>query len=57
MYTTHIQEIIESTNINGKGYGFIVDKDTTLIAHPDKSLNGANISKLGGVLMALNMYE
>ncbi len=56
VYTTHIQEIIESTNINGKGYGFIVDKDGTVIAHPDKSLNGKNISSIGGsdLLESLN---
>ena len=48
MFTTHIQEIIEETNINGKGYGFIVDKDGTIIAHADSSLNGQNYSALSG---------
>lgn len=48
LYTTHIQEIIESTDINGKGYGFIVDKSGMVIAHPDKSLNGTNFNDFSG---------
>ena len=47
-YTTHIQEVIESTNINGMGYGFIVDKNGTVIAHPDTSLNGTDFNKASG---------
>jgi len=60
VYTTHIQEIIESTNINGKGYGFIVDKSGTVIAHPDKSLNGTNFNDVYGgadLMTNLNMSE
>ncbi|MBO4876760.1 MAG: response regulator [Ruminococcus sp.] len=48
MYTTHIQEIIESTSLNGKGYGFIVDKNGTVIAHSDHTLNGINFSEVKG---------
>ena len=48
VYTTHLQEVIESTNIKGKGYGFIVDKNGTVVAHPDKSLNGTNYYKFNG---------
>lgn len=48
MYTTHIQEIIEETSINGKGYGFIVDKNGMVIAHSDSSLNGINYSQVSG---------
>ena len=56
VYTTHIQEIIESTNINGKGYGFIVDKSGTVIAHPDKSLNGTNFNDVyGGADLMTNL--
>ena len=57
VYTTHIQEIIESTNLNGKGYGFIVSKDGTVIAHPDRKLNGTDYKKIDGgseLLEALN---
>ena len=60
VYTTHIQEIIESTNINGKGYGFIVDKSGTVIAHPDKSLNGTNFNDVYGgadLMTNLNLSE
>ncbi|MBP0967400.1 MAG: response regulator, partial [Oscillospiraceae bacterium] len=48
MFTTHIQEIIESTNINGKGYGFIVDNRGTVIAHADAALNGTDFSTVSG---------
>ncbi|MBR5370930.1 MAG: response regulator, partial [Oscillospiraceae bacterium] len=48
LYTTHIQKIIESTNINGMGYGMIVDRDGTIIAHSDHTLNGINISAISG---------
>ncbi len=48
MFTTHIQEIIESTSINGKGYGFIVDNNGTVIAHADSALNGINYSAVSG---------
>ena len=48
VYTTHLQEIVESTNIKGNGYGFIVDKNGTVVAHSDKSLNGTNYNKFAG---------
>ena len=48
VYTNHIQEIIDSTSINGKGYGFIVDKNGKVIAHPDKSLNGTDYHEFSG---------
>lgn len=46
LYTNHIQDIISDTDLNGKGYGFIVDKYGTIIAHADTALNGKNISEL-----------
>ena len=48
LYTTHIQEIIESTDINDMGYGFIVNKDGTIIAHPDRSFNGKDVKDISG---------
>ena len=48
LYTTHIQEIIESTNINGMGYAFIVDNSGTVIAHKDSSLNGSDYHTFSG---------
>ena len=48
VYTTHLQEIIDDTNINGMGYGFIVDKGGTVVAHPDRSLNGTNYNDFNG---------
>ena len=48
LYTNHIQDIIEKTHINGMGYGFIVDKDATVIAHADKSKNGKSLTELDG---------
>ncbi|MCR4647428.1 MAG: response regulator [Oscillospiraceae bacterium] len=46
--TTRVQEIISETSIKGKGYGFILDQDGTVIAHPDISLNGTNIRDTDG---------
>ena len=48
VYTTHIQEIIESTDLNGKGYSFIVDKNGTVIAHSDASFNGSDFCSFSG---------
>ena len=46
--TTRVQEIISQTDIKGQGYGFILDQDGTVIAHPDISLNGTNIRDMAG---------
>ncbi len=46
--TTHIQDIIETTDINGKGYSFIVDKNGTVIAHSDPSVNGTDFRTVSG---------
>ena len=48
VYTTHIQDIIESTSINGMGYAFIVDKNGTVIAHSDASFNGTDFHSVSG---------
>ena len=48
VYTTHIQDIIEATDINGKGYGMIVDKNGMVIAHSDRSLNGTDFHAVSG---------
>ena len=48
VYTTHIQDIIEMTDINGKGYSFIVDKNGTVIAHSDPALNGIDFHTVSG---------
>ena len=60
LFTTHIQEVIESTSINGKGYGFIVDNSGTVIAHADASLNGINYASVSGgdeVMQKLTAHE
>ena len=36
-----VQEIVEQIDINGTGYGFILNNDGMIIAHPDRSLNGS----------------
>ncbi len=48
LYTNHIQEVIDNTNIKGKGYGFIISKDGTIISHKDKKLNGEDYSAISG---------
>ena len=40
----NVQEIVENIHINDYGYGFILDKDGMVIAHPDKNENGSNIT-------------
>ncbi|MBR4587524.1 MAG: response regulator [Lachnospiraceae bacterium] len=47
--TNHIQSIIEKdSNIKGKGYGFIVDKNGLIIAHSDKTKNGTDYNENAG---------
>ncbi|MBR6159653.1 MAG: hypothetical protein IKQ40_05065, partial [Lachnospiraceae bacterium] len=38
-----IQDMMKELNVNGKGYGFVVDDDGFIIAHGDESKKGANI--------------
>ena len=47
-FTTYIQELIDSTSIEGNGYGFIVDQQGTVIAHPDTALNGSDYHHVSG---------
>ena len=51
--TNHIQHIVDTTAINDKGYGLILDKQGTVIAHKDTSLNSKDIASEdgGGELM------
>lgn len=37
-----VQEATEAVNLNGNGYGFIVDDNGLIIAHADSSLRGAS---------------
>ena len=38
----NVQDIVEDININGYGYGFVVNNDGMVIAHKDKTQNGKN---------------
>ena len=42
-----IQEMIEDLQIKGKGFGFIVNEDGMIIAHPDESRKGAYLNTTG----------
>lgn len=44
MTMNHIQEIISTLQIKGKGYGFIVDGDGLLIAHRDREKLGRHLT-------------
>ena len=44
----HIQEITESIEIAGKGYGMVINTDGFIIAHRDTALNGMNIGEVYG---------
>ena len=48
-----VQEIVENIQINGYGYGFILNNDGMIIAHPDKTQNGVfyNVTAEGKKLL------
>ena len=41
-----VQEIVEDIQINGYGYGYILNNDGMVIAHHDKSENGKNYNEI-----------
>jgi signal transduction histidine kinase/DNA-binding NarL/FixJ family response regulator len=43
-----IQELMDDLNINGKGYGFIVDENGFFVSHKDETKKGTNISDIAG---------
>ena len=43
---TRVQETIESTQINGNGYAFILNYDGTVVAHRDSAEKGKNYSEI-----------
>ena len=46
--TNHIQHVVDTTDINDKGYGFILDGQGIIIAHKDTSLNGKDLTTVDG---------
>ena len=48
VYTNHIQDVIDNTSINGKGYGMILDRDGTVVAHRETALNGESVGDIDG---------
>lgn len=42
---SNVQKIAENTKINGRGYGFVLNHDSMIIAHPDKNLNGSFLNE------------
>ncbi len=43
-----IQSMMSELNLNGKGYGFVVDDEGLIIAHSDESLKGTNLCDIDG---------
>ena len=41
-----VQEIVENIQINGYGYGYVVNNDGLVIAHHDRNENGKNYSEI-----------
>ena len=41
----HIQDVIRDLQIKGKGFGFIVNEDGMIIAHPDEDRKGAYLTE------------
>ncbi|MCR5830772.1 MAG: response regulator [Lachnospiraceae bacterium] len=39
-----IQDMMKELNVNGKGYGFVVDEDGFIVAHGDDSIKGTYIT-------------
>ncbi len=39
----HIQEVIDEIQINGKGYGMLIDGDDLIVAYPGRELNGQGV--------------
>ncbi|MBQ3841438.1 MAG: response regulator [Ruminiclostridium sp.] len=48
VYTDQIQSVINETDIQGKGYGFIVNRDGAIVAHKDSSFNGKMCTEMDG---------
>ena len=48
LITNHIQDIIGSTDINGKGYGFLLDRNGLVIAHHGADINGTEFCSSSG---------
>ncbi|MCR4896799.1 MAG: response regulator [Lachnospiraceae bacterium] len=44
VFLSRIQEMAQELNVNGKGYGFIIDDAGLIIAHGDESRRGRNLS-------------
>lgn len=44
----HIQDVTQSVEITGKGYGMVISSDGFIIAHQEESFNGQNITDLYG---------
>ncbi|MBO4580221.1 MAG: response regulator [Clostridiales bacterium] len=42
---SNVQEIAEETKINGKGYGFVMNHDSMIIAHADRSKKGKYLNE------------
>ncbi|MBR4580663.1 MAG: response regulator [Lachnospiraceae bacterium] len=42
----NVHEIVEDIQINGYGYGYVVNNDGLVIAHPDKEENGKNYDEI-----------
>ncbi len=41
----HIRDIINALEFKGKGYGFVVDRDGIMIAHPNEAMNGIRMDE------------
>ena len=45
---THIKEVVEETDILGKGSGMVIANDGFIIAHKDEAYNGGTVNKYFG---------
>lgn len=58
MSLASLSELVNKVKLFDAGYLFIVDKDGTVIAHPDSDLNGRNMNSfLPGIQIKENQYQ
>ncbi len=50
----YIQDLVSEINVNGCGYGMIIDKNGMIISHPDREMNGHYVGDVLGTDAFLN---
>ncbi len=51
---TQLVEAVKSVNLNGQGYGFLIDRNGTVLAHPDENNIAKKLADIQGFKDVLN---